>query len=208
MPSLKEVLVQQALQSYGADLGPAGSNGNGVNVDESSMNPVRTLSSGVRIRDVQMGSGKVPTTGDLVVLQVVMTTRNGADIIDTRRENEPLTLTLGILPREVCEGLEEGIRGMKEGGRRLMDVPAEMAYGQTLGPLRFDVEMLRFVRLESGSIVCCPDKLYPCDKVSEDTKGIVTLNYGTNEERPLSKEFVNLGFYIDQPTMSDMTLID
>ncbi len=48
---------------------------------------------------------------------------------DSSRPNHPFTFVLGN--GEVIKGWEEGIAGMKEGGRRILIIPSEMAYGPT-----------------------------------------------------------------------------
>eukprot|EP00959_Pyramimonas_sp_CCMP1952_P166491 3480094-Pyramimonas_sp.AAC.1 len=67
-----------------------------------------TLPSGVRYKEVKVGDGPLPDSGDLVVLHAVGTTRSGGVFADTRREGRPIAFTRGVLPVGVCEGLEDG----------------------------------------------------------------------------------------------------
>ena len=58
----------------------------------------------------------------------------------------PFEFTLG--QGRVIQGWEEGVAGMREGGRRRLNIPADMAYGPNpggglpAGPLVFDVQLL------------------------------------------------------------------
>jgi FKBP-type peptidyl-prolyl cis-trans isomerase FkpA len=72
----------------------------------------------------------------------------GREFDSSRDRNEPLGFTIG--KAEVIKGWEEGVNGMKVGGRRLLTIPPDLAYGkQGLGELippnatlNFDVELI------------------------------------------------------------------
>jgi FKBP-type peptidyl-prolyl cis-trans isomerase len=74
--------------------------------------------------------------------------KRGREFDSSRDRNEPFAFKLG--GNEVIKGWEEGVNGMKVGGRRLLTIPPQMAYGaEGLGELIppnatliFDVELV------------------------------------------------------------------
>jgi FKBP-type peptidyl-prolyl cis-trans isomerase FkpA len=72
----------------------------------------------------------------------------GREFDSSRDRNEPLAFTIGS--GEVIKGWEEGVNGMKVGGRRVITVPPQLAYGgEGLGELIppnatliFDIELI------------------------------------------------------------------
>ena len=72
----------------------------------------------------------------------------GREFDSSRDRNEPLSFKLG--GGEVIKGWEEGVNGMKVGGRRVLTIPPDMAYGEKgfeelIPPnatLIFDVELV------------------------------------------------------------------
>ena len=67
---------------------------------------------------------------------------------DSSREREPYEFTLGV--GEVIEGWDQGVAGMKVGGKRILTIPATMGYGaqgagEDIPPnatLIFEIELL------------------------------------------------------------------
>lgn len=106
--------------------------------------------NGIKIEDVTEGTGKVAQKGDTVSVNYLGTlASNGKKFDSSYDRNEPFTFQLGS--GQVIEGWEKGIVGMKEGGKRILVIPPEKAYGEDGAPpvippnatLKFEVEMVK-----------------------------------------------------------------
>jgi len=119
--------------------GSTGSGGSGeASNTDTSKKPVVIVPKGVSpktfaYKDIVEGSGAAAKSGDKVSVQYV-----GVGF-DTEKEfdsswsrNEPFSFTLG--GEEVIKGWDKGVEGMKEGGRRELLLPADLAYGPAGSP--------------------------------------------------------------------------
>jgi FKBP-type peptidyl-prolyl cis-trans isomerase len=99
--------------------------------------------------DLKVGTGAEATEGKTVEVQYTGTLTDGTKFDSSRDRNEPFTFTLGA--GQVIKGWDEGVKGMKEGGRRKLTVPPSLGYGaQGAGDkippnavLIFDIELLK-----------------------------------------------------------------
>jgi peptidylprolyl isomerase len=81
------------------------------------------------ITDVTEGTGDAAKVGDeLTVNYVGVRSVDGTEFDNSYDKGSPFTLTLGT--GSVIKGWDEGLVGMKAGGRRQLDIPADLAYGQ------------------------------------------------------------------------------
>lgn len=109
--------------------------------------------------DVEQGEGEIARSGDEVVVHYSgwvyderEPDRRGELFDSSRERNEPFVFPLGA--GQVIRGWDEGVAGMREGGRRELRIPAQMAYGRrgagaAIPPnasLVFDVELLEVRR--------------------------------------------------------------
>jgi peptidylprolyl isomerase len=100
-------------------------------------------------KDLIVGTGAEAKAGDAVTVNYVGVLYNtGKEFDASWKRNEPFAFTLG--KGQVIPGWDEGIPGMKVGGRRELIIPASLAYGAkgsppTIppnAPLVFVVDML------------------------------------------------------------------
>lgn len=84
-------------------------------------------------KDLVEGDGKTAKEGDTVTVQYVGVGFNSEEEFDASwNRGEPFEFTLGA--GEVIPGWDEGVAGMKEGGRRLLVIPGDKAYGAQGSP--------------------------------------------------------------------------
>lgn len=77
--------------------------------------------------DLEVGTGPAAKTGDEVMVNYVGVGYDSGQEFDTSWGKEPLPFELGS--GLVIPGWEQGIEGMKVGGRRELIIPPELAYG-------------------------------------------------------------------------------
>ncbi len=87
----------------------------------------------LEVKDLEEGSGAEAKSGDKVTVQYVgVNYKNGKEFDSSWSRNEPFPFTLGA--GEVIPGWDQGVEGMKVGGRRELIIPPELAYGETGAP--------------------------------------------------------------------------
>jgi len=80
------------------------------------------------ITDVVEGDGTEATSGSTVVVHYVGVAHSTGEEFDASyNRGDPLTFQLGV--GQVIQGWDEGVQGMKVGGRRQLLIPAHLAYG-------------------------------------------------------------------------------
>jgi peptidylprolyl isomerase len=85
------------------------------------------------IRELEEGSGATAKSGDTVTVQYVGVGYDSEEEFDSSwSRNEPFTFTLGA--GEVIKGWDQGVDGMKVGGRRELLIPGNLAYGPAGSP--------------------------------------------------------------------------
>jgi FKBP-type peptidyl-prolyl cis-trans isomerase len=83
--------------------------------------------SGLQYWDIKLGTGAEAKTGDKVKVHYTGWLTNGKKF-DSSIGGQPYEFTLGR--GEVIKGWDEGVAGMKVGGKRQLRIPPELAYGE------------------------------------------------------------------------------
>ncbi|MFN5857154.1 MAG: FKBP-type peptidyl-prolyl cis-trans isomerase [Pseudanabaenaceae cyanobacterium] len=106
--------------------------------------------SGLRYKDLKVGDGAVPLQGQGVVVHYTGTLLNGKKFDSSVDRRSPFTFKLGA--GQVIRGWDEGLSTMKVGGKRILVLPPDLAYGNrdvgnglipANSTLVFEVELLR-----------------------------------------------------------------
>jgi peptidylprolyl isomerase/FKBP-type peptidyl-prolyl cis-trans isomerase FkpA len=106
-----------------------------------------TTGDGLKYWDIKVGTGATAASGKQVKVQYTGWLENGKKF-DSSVGKPPFAFTLGA--GQVIKGWDEGVAGMKVGGKRQLRIPPELGYGPRGYPgaippnaiLIFDVELL------------------------------------------------------------------
>jgi peptidylprolyl isomerase len=90
----------------------------------------------LRITDIWEGDGKVASAGDAVRVHYVgVAYSTGEEFDSSWNRGSPLGFRLGT--GQVIAGWDQGVQGMRVGGRRQLVIPPDLAYGSRgAGPIR------------------------------------------------------------------------
>ena len=104
---------------------------------------------GLIIEEVKLGEGAVATKGKTVSVHYTGVLTNGTKFDSSLDRGQPIEFVLGS--GMVIKGWDQGIDGMKVGGKRKLTIPPDLAYGARGTPggpippnatLVFDVELV------------------------------------------------------------------
>lgn len=106
--------------------------------ETSKSKPKVTVPSGsppkqLEVKDIEVGSGPTAKAGDVVSVHYVGVGYGSGEEFDAswdRGEPFPFQLGAGM----VIQGWDQGVSGMKVGGRRELIIPPELAYGEAGSP--------------------------------------------------------------------------
>jgi len=110
---------------------------------------VKSLEDGLQIIDEIIGTGAEAKAGDIISVNYTGTLVDGKKFDSSYDRNQSFSFVLGA--GQVIKGWDEGVAGMKIGGKRKLVIPPALAYGdQELGnglipansTLVFEVELL------------------------------------------------------------------
>jgi hypothetical protein len=110
--------------------------------------PPRTTASGLQYWDIVVGTGATAVAGNPVRVHYTGWLTSGEKFDSSVDRGQPFSFPLGA--GQVIKGWDEGVAGMKVGGKRQLRIPPELGYGArgaggVIPPnatLIFDVELL------------------------------------------------------------------
>jgi FKBP-type peptidyl-prolyl cis-trans isomerase len=115
---------------------------------EASVSANKNMNDKLIIQDEVVGTGMEAVSGKSVTVNYVGTLTNGTKFDSSYDRSQPFTFNLGA--GEVIQGWDQGVAGMKVGGKRKLTIPPSLGYGsQDMGAipanstLIFEVELLK-----------------------------------------------------------------
>lgn len=105
------------------------------------------MSSELQIIDIQLGEGKEAVKGALITTQYTGWLDDGTKFDSSYDRGKPFQCVIGT--GRVIKGWDQGLMGMRVGGKRKLLVPSHLAYGErSMGAitphsnLTFEIELL------------------------------------------------------------------
>lgn len=86
-----------------------------------------TTASGLIIEELAVGSGTVAAAGNRVSVHYTGWLTDGTKFDSSKDRGDPFDFPLGA--RHVIAGWDEGVQGMKVGGKRKLTIPSQLGYG-------------------------------------------------------------------------------
>jgi len=123
--------------------------GGAMTVNEKGGNAGETTTaSGLKYVDQVIGTGEVAVAGKTTTVHYTGRLENGTKFDSSVDRGQPFSFPLGA--GRVIKGWDEGVQGMKVGGKRKLTIPSDLGYGArgaggVIPPnatLIFDVELL------------------------------------------------------------------
>ena len=130
-----------------------------MDAEEPEVSLPATTPTELVITDITEGEGEGAKSGDTIFVNYVGVLAEDGTRFDGNFGRSPFAVTLGV--GAVIEGWDTGLVGMKVGGRSQLDIPADLAYGDTgAGETIRPGDALSFV-IDAVAIVPATD---PADK--------------------------------------------
>lgn len=101
---------------------------NNQNNSQSQTSPTASPSVGLKIEDIQIGTGAEVKKGDIISIHYKGTLLDGREFDSSYKRGQPFETQIGV--GQVIKGWDEGVVGMKVGGKRKLTIPPELGYGE------------------------------------------------------------------------------
>ena len=89
--------------------------------------PTTQTASGLAIDEITIGEGAPATSGKRVTVHYTGWLTDGTKFDSSKDRNDPFVFGLG--QGQVIRGWDEGVQGMKVGGKRKLTIPPALGYG-------------------------------------------------------------------------------
>jgi FKBP-type peptidyl-prolyl cis-trans isomerase len=171
-----------------------------------------TLPGGLLVEDFVIGQGEEAKSGSEVSVHYRGTLADGTMFDTSRKRNKPFTFTIG--EGRVIKGWDQGVPGMKVGGKRRLTVPAPLAYGsRKKGKIPPDSQLTFTIELVEA-MAPLPDgkgeEVFAGEAVrTELERGLVIEEYAAGEGRVAAagdKVYVHYTGKLDDGTVFDSSL--
>ncbi len=86
-----------------------------------------TMENGIKYQDLEQGFGLSPSNDHMVIVHCTGYLPNGTKFESSRDNGIPFIFTVGR--GQAIAGIEQGIMGMKVGGKRKLTIPPSLGYG-------------------------------------------------------------------------------
>jgi len=174
-----------------------------------SREPDWTTNSGLQVIELLEGEGTLAKRGDIMSIVYTAWYLDG-DQFDSYQDREsPYRFRLGL--GEVLPGLDEGVAAMRPGGKRILVLPPELAFGkagQGMVPadtwVKFEVELLE---IEPGPVAPIPWSDVGYD-INVTETGLQYIDFVVGEGKaptPSSEVVVHYSGFLDDGTVFDTT---
>ncbi len=106
----------------------------------------------LQINDLVIGTGEAAKAGDQLTVNYIGTLADGTEFDNSYKRGQSFKLTLGA--GQVIAGWDQGLVGMKTGGKRELIIPPDLGYGSsgyppTIPPdatLKFTIELVKITQ--------------------------------------------------------------
>lgn len=122
-----------------------------ISQNQLSVSPSTTMIQELKIEDLTVGTGPEVKSGDTISIHYLGTLENGTKFDSSYDRKSPFETQIGV--GQVIKGWDQGVVGMKVGGKRRLTIPPELGYGSQEIPgiipanstLIFEVELVKIL---------------------------------------------------------------
>lgn len=116
-------------KSFFSFLNPQMAPSNGtINNQQQGMSDNKMPAAGeLKVKDLVVGNGKEVKKGSQATVHYIGTFANGVKFDSSYDSGNPLQFNVGA--RQLIPGFDDGVIGMKVGGKREITIPPDLAYG-------------------------------------------------------------------------------